>query len=31
MKAGREKPDACKGVAGFTEDDWRALDALNAD
>lgn len=27
MKAAREKPDSCKGVAGFTEDDWRALDA----
>jgi uncharacterized protein YjbI with pentapeptide repeats len=28
MKAGREKPDACKGVAGFTEADWRQLDAI---
>jgi uncharacterized protein YjbI with pentapeptide repeats len=28
MKAGRDKPDACMGVAGFTEDDWRRLDAI---
>jgi uncharacterized protein YjbI with pentapeptide repeats len=28
MKAGQVKPDACKGVAGFTEDDWRRLDAI---
>ena len=28
LKAGREKPNACKGVAGFTEEDWRALDAI---
>jgi uncharacterized protein YjbI with pentapeptide repeats len=28
MKDGREKPDACKGVAGFTEEDWRRLDAI---
>jgi uncharacterized protein YjbI with pentapeptide repeats/class 3 adenylate cyclase len=31
MKEGREKPDTCKGVAGFTEEDWRALDALKAE
>ena len=23
MKEGREKPEKCPGVAGFTEDDWR--------
>jgi Pentapeptide repeats (8 copies) len=28
MKDGRKKPDTCKGVAGFTEDDWRRLDAI---
>jgi hypothetical protein len=28
MKAGREQPDVCKGVAGFTENDWRELDAI---
>jgi len=28
MKAARGKPDACKGVAGFTDDDWRRLDAI---
>jgi hypothetical protein len=28
MKAGREKPDDCKGVAGFTENDWRELEAI---
>jgi uncharacterized protein YjbI with pentapeptide repeats len=28
MIAGREKPDACKAAAGFTEDDWRRLDAI---
>jgi hypothetical protein len=28
MKAAREKPDACKGVTGFTEDDWRRLEAI---
>jgi uncharacterized protein YjbI with pentapeptide repeats len=28
MKAVREKPDACEGVAGFTENDWRQLDAI---
>jgi hypothetical protein len=28
LEAGREKPDACKGVAGLTEEDWRALDAI---
>jgi hypothetical protein len=31
MKDGRDKPDACKGVAGFTEDDWRRLDAIKPD
>ena len=30
MKEGREKPDACKGVTGFTEDDWRRLDAIKS-
>jgi hypothetical protein len=29
MKDGRKKPDDCKGVAGFTEADWRALDAIS--
>ena len=28
MKDGRDKPDTCPGVAGFTEEDWRALDAI---
>ena len=28
LRAARDKPDACKGVAGFTEDDWRALEAI---
>jgi hypothetical protein len=28
MKDGRDKPDGCRGVAGFTEDDWRRLDAI---
>jgi uncharacterized protein YjbI with pentapeptide repeats len=28
MKDGREKPESCPGVAGFTEEDWRALEAL---
>ena len=28
MKAGRDKPDECKGVAAFTEDDWRGLEAI---
>jgi uncharacterized protein YjbI with pentapeptide repeats len=28
LKAGREKPEDCKGVAGFTEEDWRRLDAI---
>jgi uncharacterized protein YjbI with pentapeptide repeats len=28
IKAAREKPDTCKGVVGFTEDDWRRLEAL---
>jgi hypothetical protein len=28
LKAGRERPDTCKGVVGFTEEDWRALDAI---
>jgi hypothetical protein len=28
MKAAREKPDACKGVAGFTEADWWHLDTI---
>jgi uncharacterized protein YjbI with pentapeptide repeats len=31
MKEGREKPEACKGVAGFTEEDWRRLDAIKPD
>jgi uncharacterized protein YjbI with pentapeptide repeats len=30
MNAAREKPEACKGVAGFTEDDWRKLDAIKS-
>ena len=28
MKEGRDKPDACKGVVGFTEEDWHNLDAI---
>jgi uncharacterized protein YjbI with pentapeptide repeats len=28
LKTGREKPDTCKGVAGFTDKDWRILDAI---
>ncbi len=28
LKAGREKPETCKGVVGFTEEDWRKLDAI---
>ena len=28
MKDGRDKPDTCKGVASFSEEDWRALEAL---
>jgi hypothetical protein len=28
MNAGRENGDACKGVAAFTEDDWRQLNAI---
>jgi hypothetical protein len=28
MKAGREKPDACQGVAGCTVEYWRRLDAI---
>jgi uncharacterized protein YjbI with pentapeptide repeats len=28
VRAGRERPDTCKGVAGFTEGDWRRLDAI---
>lgn len=28
IKEGRGDPDTCLGVAGFTEDDWRALDAI---
>ena len=29
IEAARDKPDACKGVVGFTERDWRDLDAIN--
>jgi hypothetical protein len=28
MKAGRAKTEACPGVAGLTEDDWRQLDEI---
>jgi len=28
MKSARDKPDSCRGVAGFAEDDWRRLDAI---
>jgi uncharacterized protein YjbI with pentapeptide repeats len=28
MKTGREKPDVCRGVAGFTEKDWHRLEAI---
>ena len=31
MEAGRNEPDKCPGVVGFTEDDWRALEALKPD
>ena len=31
MKVAREKPDTCKGLVGFTEDDWRVLDAIKPD
>lgn len=31
MKAGRRWPESCPGVAGFSEDDWRALDAVRPD
>ena len=30
MKEGRKNPDKCLGVIGFTEDDWRQLDAIDA-
>jgi uncharacterized protein YjbI with pentapeptide repeats len=28
LKDGRKNPEACPGVADFTEDDWRRLDAI---
>ncbi len=28
MKEGRTNPNACKGVVGFSDEDWRRLDAL---
>jgi hypothetical protein len=28
MKAGRREPDKCRGVDGFAEHDWRALDTI---
>jgi hypothetical protein len=28
LKNGRNKPETCPGVAGFTEGDWRALEAI---
>jgi hypothetical protein len=28
MREGRDKPDICPGVAGFTEEDWRQLEAI---
>jgi hypothetical protein len=28
LKSGRKDPGSCPGVAGFTEDDWRQLDAI---
>ncbi len=28
MKAARNNPETCPGIAGFTEDDWRRLDAI---
>ena len=28
MRGGREKSDDCKGVAGFTDDDWRRLEEI---
>ena len=31
LKDGRERPDICGSVAGFTEDDWRALDSIKPD
>jgi uncharacterized protein YjbI with pentapeptide repeats len=31
MKDGRYKPEKCLGVADFTEEDWRKLDAVKSD
>lgn len=28
MQDGRDKPDACKGISGYTEDDWRRLEEI---
>jgi hypothetical protein len=28
MKAGRDKPDACRGIAGFAENGCRTLEAI---
>jgi hypothetical protein len=28
MEAGRENPTSCPGVVGFSQGDWRALEAL---
>ena len=30
MKDGREKPEACSGIVGFTEEDWQKLDGLKS-
>ena len=31
MREGRTTPDRCAGVAGFTEEDWRRLEAIKPD
>ena len=30
MNEGRKEPEKCPGVSGFTDDDWRRLDAIKA-
>jgi hypothetical protein len=31
LEAGREDPKSCPGVVGFSEEDWRGLEALKPD
>jgi uncharacterized protein YjbI with pentapeptide repeats len=31
IKTAKSQPDTCKGVAGFTEEDWRRLEAIKPD